>query len=86
MSGDAVSMPHSVGEHCSVPSGACELPCAGCCEAIASVRGDSVGLDLSRSESDGCWVVKIGFSEKLRSDDPCLACSYFRNRAQLLAG
>jgi hypothetical protein len=31
-------------------------------------------------------VVRIGFAEKLRSDDPCLACSYFRNKTELLAG
>ena len=64
----------------------CDLPCAGCCEAVNSVRHNSVGNDLHQSDSDGCWVVRIGHAEKLRSDDACLACSYFRNRAQLLAG
>jgi hypothetical protein len=62
------------------------LPCAGCPEAVASVTRASHGNDLSRSDHDGCWVVRIGHSEKLRSDDPCLACSFFRNRTQMLAG
>ncbi|BAE49540.1 hypothetical protein amb0736 [Paramagnetospirillum magneticum AMB-1] len=62
------------------------LPCAGCPEAVASVSRASLGNGLSRSDQDGCWVVRIGHSEKLRSDDACLACSFFRNRAQLLAG
>jgi hypothetical protein len=64
----------------------CDLPCAGCDLAIAEARCGTGGHDLMRSEVDGCWVVKIGFAEKLRSDDPCLACSYFRNKTQLLAG
>ncbi|MDO8605489.1 MAG: hypothetical protein Q7R40_03030 [Phaeospirillum sp.] len=64
----------------------CTLPCAGCDAAVASVRCGSGGHDLERSPADGCWVVRIGFAEKLRSDDPCLACSYFRNKADLLAG
>lgn len=67
-------------------SEACLLPCAGCDAAIASVRCHTGGHDLERSASDGCWVVRIGFAEKLRSDDPCLACSYFRNKTELLAG
>lgn len=67
------------------PPKTCELPCAGCAEAIAD-RCRIDGHDLSRSASDGCWVVSIGSAEKLRSDDPCLACSYFRNKADLLAG
>jgi hypothetical protein len=50
------------------------------------VRCHTGGHDLERSASDGCWVVRIGFAEKLRSDDPCLACSYFRNKTELLAG
>ncbi|KIL99132.1 hypothetical protein CCC_03350 [Paramagnetospirillum magnetotacticum MS-1] len=62
------------------------LPCAGCPEAVASVSRIGRGNDLMRSDHDGCWVVRIDHSEKLRSDDPCLACSFFRNRAQLLAG
>jgi len=62
------------------------LPCAGCPEAVASVSRAAHGSDLHRSEHDGCWVVRIGHSEKLRSDDPCLACSFFRNRVQMLAG
>lgn len=67
-------------------AGVDRLPCSGCTEAVDSVRCRSGGHDLTRSGEDGCWVVRIGFSEKLRSDDPCLACSYFRNRTQLLAG
>ncbi|WP_237051439.1 hypothetical protein [Magnetospirillum sp. ME-1] len=70
-------------EHCST---GCGLPCAGCPEAVASVSRGAHGNDLSRSDHDNCWVVRIGHAEKLRSDDPCLACSFFRNRAQLLAG
>ncbi len=62
------------------------LPCAGCPEAVASVTRVAQGNGLSLSDQDKCWVVRIGHLEKLRSDDPCLACSYFRNRAQLLAG
>ena len=72
-------------DHLAV-EGACSLPCAGCDAAIASARCHSGGHDLERSDADGCWVVKIGFAEKLRSDDPCLACSYFRNKTELLAG
>ena len=73
---------------CASQSGpdACALPCVGCDAAIASARCDHGGHDLERSQSDGCWVVRIGFAEKLRSDDPCLACSYFRNKTELLAG
>jgi hypothetical protein len=63
-----------------------QLPCVGCPEAVASVSRVGRGNNLSRSDHDGCWVVRIDHSEKLRSDDPCLACSFFRNRAQLLAG
>jgi len=81
MHGDDISGRTGDGGHCA--SG---LPCAGCPEAVASVSRVSLGSDLSRSEADGCWVVRIGHSEKLRSDDPCLACSFFRNRAPLLAG
>ncbi|WP_156428811.1 hypothetical protein [Magnetospirillum sp. XM-1] len=69
--------------HCA---GECALPCAGCPEAVASVSRRAQGNDLSHSQHDNCWVVRIGHAEKLRSDDPCLACSFFRNRAQLLAG
>lgn len=69
--------------HCA---GGGALPCAGCPEAVASVSRGSQGNDLSHSRHDNCWVVRIGHAEKLRSDDPCLACSFFRNRAQLLAG
>ena len=70
-----------------LPAGSiCSLPCAGCDAAIASVRCHSGGHDLEHSQTDGCWVVRIGFAEKLRSDDPCLACSYFRNKAEQLAG
>ena len=65
---------------------ACTLPCAGCDAAVASARGHGGGHDLERSPSDGCWVVRIGFAEKLRSDDACLACSYFRNKTELLSG
>lgn len=62
------------------------LPCAGCPEAVASVRRGARGSELARSDEDGCWVVRIGQAEKLRSDDACLACSFFRNRVSLLAG
>lgn len=62
------------------------LPCAGCDAAIASARCHAGGHDIEHSQTDGCWVVRIGFAEKLRSDDPCLACSYFRNKTELLAG
>lgn len=81
MQGEDMSSRDDAGEHC-----AGGLPCAGCPEAVASVSRVSHGSDLSRSDADGCWVVRIGHSEKLRSDDPCLACSFFRNRAPLLAG
>jgi hypothetical protein len=64
----------------------CTLPCAGCDDAIAAKRHDTCGHDIEKSPSDGCWVVRIGFAEKLRSDNPCLACSYFRNKTDLLAG
>ncbi len=66
--------------------GACAMPCIGCDAAVAAARCSSRGHDLERSEADGCWVVRIGFAEKLRSDSPCLACSYFRNKTELLAG
>ncbi len=72
-------------DHLSVTE-ACSLPCAGCDAAVASARCRNGGHDLERSQSDGCWVVRIGFAEKLRSDDACLACSYFRNKTDLLAG
>ncbi|CAA7615728.1 conserved hypothetical protein [Candidatus Terasakiella magnetica] len=62
------------------------LPCPGCDDAINAARCHSGGHDLCRAVNDGCWVVRIGFAEKLRSDDPCLACSYFRNKTQALAG
>ncbi|OAN52255.1 hypothetical protein A6A04_00750 [Paramagnetospirillum marisnigri] len=65
---------------------ACALPCDGCDEAIAAARSHGRGHDLHQSQSDGCWVVRIGFAEKLRSDSPCLACSYFRNKTELLTG
>ncbi len=64
----------------------CSMPCDGCDEAIAAARSHSRGHDLEHSESDSCWVVRINFTEKLRSDTPCLACSYFRNKTELLAG
>ena len=64
----------------------CTLPCVGCDAAIAAMSSDTGGHDIERSLIDGCWVVRIGFAEKLRSDSPCLACSYFRNKADLLAG
>ena len=63
----------------------CDLPCAGCCEAVESLRGHAGDYNLHQSAEDGCWVVRVGQAEKLRSDDACLACSYFRNRAQLMA-
>ncbi|RAU21735.1 hypothetical protein CU669_12250 [Paramagnetospirillum kuznetsovii] len=68
------------------PQEACAMPCDGCDEAIAAACSQSRGHDLHLSPTDGCWVVRIGFAEKLRSDSPCLACSYFRNKTELLAG
>ncbi len=86
MQGDDVSVCNDGGNHCASHGSAGGLPCAGCPEAVASVSRGAHGSDLSRSDADGCWVVRLGHSEKLRSDDPCLACSFFRNRAPLLAG
>jgi hypothetical protein len=57
------------------------LPCSGCAVAVASMRHADGGLSISQSQRDGCFVVRMGGAEKLRSDDPCLACTYFRNRA-----
>ncbi len=71
---------------CATHGGEGGLPCAGCPEAVDRVTRVAQGNGLSLSDHDNCWVVRIGHMEKLRSDDPCLACSYFRNRAQLLAG
>ena len=67
------------------PAAACSLPCTGCDAAIAARRGAGGGHAVEHSPSDGCWVVRIGFAEKLRSDNPCLACSYFRNKTDFLA-
>lgn len=64
----------------------CALPCAGCPEAVASVSRRTGGASLRREEWDGCWVVRIGQVERLRADDPCLACAYFRGRVRLQAG
>ena len=86
MQGEDVSGRNDGGSHCASHGVAGGLPCAGCPEAVASVSRGVHGSDLSRSDADGCWVVRLGHSEKLRSDDPCLACSFFRNRATLLAG
>jgi hypothetical protein len=71
---------------CTDGAGECGLPCAGCPEAVASVSRIARGSELSRSDDDGCWVVRLGQKERLRSDDACLACSFFRNRAPLQAG
>lgn len=68
------------------PSAAGPMPCEGCDAAIDAARSQSRGHDLQHSQVDGCWVVRIGFAEKLRSDSPCLACSYFRHKTELLAG
>jgi len=65
---------------------AVSLPCAGCDAAVAARCGSGGAHAVERSQSDGCWVVRIGFSEKLRSDNPCLACAYFRNKTELLVG
>lgn len=70
----------------SRPSACGSLPCSGCDAAVDSMRRGNGGHDLALSDVDGCWVVRIGFSEKLRADDPCLACRFFRNRAELMAG
>lgn len=86
MQGEDLSGRNDGGLACAGHGGASGLPCAGCPEAVASVSRGAHGSDLSHSDHDNCWVVRIGHLEKLRSDDPCLACSFFRNRAQLLAG
>lgn len=59
------------------------MPCEGCDALVAAIRAQSDGHDLIRSTEDGCWVVRMGFSEKLRSDSACLACTYLRTRSQL---
>ena len=64
------------------PGGA--LPCPGCDAAVAAIRQGGAGHDVARSDDDGCWVVRMGHAEKLRSDNPCLACAYLRNRSRLL--
>lgn len=79
------SRAHSA-KSCDEGGDRCVLPCAGCPEAVASVSRRADGASLRREEWDGCWVVRIGQVERLRADDPCLACSYFRARVRLQAG